>query len=97
MVEADGAAAALKLLDAHPDIALLFTDVVMPEVNGRKLADEARRRRPGLKVLYTTGYSRNALMHNGTLDTGVHLLGKPFTIEELAARIREALDTPDPA
>jgi signal transduction histidine kinase/CheY-like chemotaxis protein len=97
VVEADGAAAALKLLDAHPDIALLFTDVVMPKVNGRKLADEARRRRPGLKVLYTTGYSRNALMHNGTLDTGVHLLGKPFMIEELAARIREALDTPDPA
>ncbi|MET0335670.1 MAG: PAS domain S-box protein, partial [Rhizobacter sp.] len=58
VLEADGAAAALKLIDANPDIALLFTDVVMPEVNGRKLADEALRRRPGLKVLFTTGYTR---------------------------------------
>lgn len=55
VLEADGAAAALRLLDAHPGIALLFTDVVMPEVNGRKLADEALRRRPDLKVLFTTG------------------------------------------
>ena len=94
VLEADGAAAALKLLAAHPEIALLFTDVVMPEVNGRKLADEARRRRPGLKVLFTTGYTRNAVVHNGVLDPGVQLIGKPFTIEELAARVREVLDTP---
>ncbi len=60
VLEADGAAAALKLIDAHPEIDLLFTDVVMPDVNGRKLAEEALRRRPGLKVLFTTGYTRNA-------------------------------------
>jgi DNA-binding NtrC family response regulator len=82
------------MLDAHTEIALLFTDVVMPEVNGRKLADEACRRRPGLKVLFTTGYTRNAVVHNGVLDPGVHLIGKPFTIEALAARVREVLDEP---
>jgi hypothetical protein len=64
----------------------------MPEPNGRKLADEALRRRPELKVLFTTGYTRNAVVHNGVLDAGVHLIGKPFTIEELAVRVREVLD-----
>lgn len=92
VLAADCAATALRLLDAHPEIVLLFTDVVMPEVNGRQLADEARRRRPGLKVLFTTGYSRNAVVHNGVLDPGVQLIGKPFTVEELAARVRAALD-----
>jgi PAS domain S-box-containing protein len=94
VIEADGAATALRLLDAHPDIALLFTDVVMPEMNGRKLADEALRRRPNLKVLFTTGYTRNAVVHNGVLDAGVELIGKPFTIEELATKVRAVLDAP---
>ncbi|GHC89211.1 hypothetical protein GCM10007320_36630 [Pseudorhodoferax aquiterrae] len=94
VLEADGAAAALRLIDAHPDIDLLFTDVVMPEVNGRKLADEALKRRPQLKVLFTTGYTRNAVVHNGVLDPGVQLIGKPYTIEELATRVREVLDAP---
>ncbi len=95
VVEADGAAAALRLLDEHPEIALMFTDVVMPDVNGAKLADEARRRRPELRVLFTTGYTRNAVVHNGVLDPGVELIGKPFTIEELAAKVRAVLDAPD--
>ena len=82
----------MRLLEAHADIALLFTDVVMPGMNGRKLADEACRRRPGLKVLFTTGYTRNAVVHNGVLDAGVHLIGKPFTLDELASRVREVLD-----
>ena len=90
--EADGAAAALRILDAHLEIALLFTDIVMPDVNGLKLADEALRRRPDLKLLFTTGYTRNAFVHNGVLDPGVELIGKPFTIEELAAKVREVLD-----
>jgi PAS domain S-box-containing protein len=94
VLEADGAASALRLLDAHPNIALLFTDVVMPEVNGRKLAEEARRRRPGLKVLFTTGYTRNAVVHNGVLDPGVELIGKPFTLDELAAKVRAVIDMP---
>ena len=88
VLEADGAASALRLLDGHGEIALLFTDVVMPDVNGAKLAEEARRRRPDLKVLFTTGYTRNAVVHNGVLDPGVELIGKPFTLEELAAKVR---------
>ncbi len=92
VLEADGAAKALEILSAQPSISLLFTDVVMPDVNGKKLADEARRRRPDLKVLFTTGYTRNAIVHNGTLDAGVEMIGKPFTIEELAVKIRQVLD-----
>lgn len=91
VVAADGAEAALRHIDTIPDIALLFTDIVMPEVNGRKLAEEASRRRPGLKVLYTTGFTRNAVVHDGVLDPGVHLLQKPFTLEDLAHKVREAL------
>ncbi len=91
-LEADGATEALRLLDMHPEIALLFTDIVMPEIDGRNLADEAMRRRPGLKVVFTTGYTRNAVVHNGVLDAGVRLLTKPFTLDELSAKLREALD-----
>ncbi len=88
---ADGAAA-LAILDREPGIDLLFTDVVMPGMNGRQLADEALRRRPGLKVLFTTGYTRNAIIHQGRLDPGVDLLGKPYTFDDLANRIRALLD-----
>jgi PAS domain S-box-containing protein len=92
VIEADGAVAALRLLDSDPEIALLFTDIVMPDINGRKLADEALRRRPGLKVLYTTGYTRNAVVHNGVVDPGVELISKPFTVEQLATKIRSVLE-----
>ena len=91
VLEAEGATAALRLLDAHPEVDLLFTDVVMPDVNGRKLADEAMRRRPGLKVLFTTGYTRNAVVHNGALDAGVEMLAKPFTLQELGLKARALL------
>lgn len=93
VLEADGAVAAMRLIEAHPEIALLFTDVVMPEINGAKLAEEVRRRRPDIKVLFTTGYTRNAVVHNGVLDPCVQMIGKPFTLEELAAKLREVLDT----
>ena len=92
VIEADGAVLALRLLDSDRDIQLLFTDVVMPDMNGARLAEEARRRRPGLKVLYTTGYSRNAVVHNGVLDPGVHIIMKPFSLEVLARKVREVLD-----
>jgi PAS domain S-box-containing protein len=84
---------ALDTLDREPDIDLLFTDVVMPGGrNGRQLADEAVKRRPTLKVLFTTGYTRNAIIHHGRLDPGVNLIGKPYTFEELGTRVRTLLD-----
>ncbi|MFS2049582.1 PAS domain-containing protein [Variovorax sp. Varisp41] len=92
VLEADGAAAALRQLEAHPEIALLFTDVVMPEVNGARLAEEVRRRWPAVKILFTTGYTRNAVVHNGVLDAGVELIGKPFTLEALAVKVRQVLE-----
>jgi signal transduction histidine kinase len=90
-VHADGAASALSQLEGRSDIALLFTDIVMPEVNGRKLADEAVRRQPNLRVLFTTGFTRNAVVHNGILDAGVDLLVKPFTLDQLAIKLREII------
>jgi CheY-like chemotaxis protein len=79
------------LISTRPDIALLLTDVVMPDVNGRKLADEALKRRPDLPVLFMTGYTRNAIVHNGVLDPGVHLLSKPYTVAQLGAKLHELL------
>jgi DNA-binding NtrC family response regulator len=73
-------------------VKLLFTDVVMPEINGKKLAEEAMRRRPDLKVLFTTGYARNAVVHGNVLDRGAQLLSKPFTPDQLAATVRAVLD-----
>jgi len=82
----------LEVIRQHPHISLLLTDIVMPRLNGRKLADEARQMLPELRVLYTTGYTRNAVVHNGVLDPGVALLPKPFTIAQLANRVRAVLD-----
>ena len=93
VIEARGGAEALEALAAHPDIKLLFTDLVMPEMNGRRLADEALKRRRDLKVLFTTGYTRDAVVHNGTLDPGVNLLQKPASLEQLAAKVRAVLKT----
>ena len=92
VVEASGPAQALRLLDEGREATLLFTDVVMPDMSGRELADRAREKRPGLRVLYTTGYTRNAIVHNGMLDPGTNLLTKPFSFEELAAKVRKILD-----
>ena len=83
-VSASSGADALRIIDENPEVALLFTDIVMPEMNGRALSDAARARRPDLKVLYTTGYTRNAVVHNGMLDAGVAFLPKPFTVTQLA-------------
>jgi two-component system NtrC family sensor kinase len=86
-------AAALKLLASEPNITLLFTDVILPNgMNGRQLADEARRRQPTLRVLYATGYTRNAIIHHGRLDADVELLTKPFSAEALARKVRQILD-----
>lgn len=83
---------ALQKLADNPGVALLFTDIVMPVMNGRKLAEEALARLPQLKVIFTTGFTRNAVVHNGVLDHDVHFLAKPFTIEQLAAKLRDVLD-----
>jgi CheY-like chemotaxis protein len=91
-LDAANAAEALALIDANPTIDLLFTDVIMPgAMNGRLLADEAQRRRPALKILYTSGYTENAIVHHGRLDSGVLLLAKPYRKSELARMIRMAL------
>jgi signal transduction histidine kinase/CheY-like chemotaxis protein len=85
--------AALETLDRRPDIDLLFTDIVMPGgLNGRQLADKAMLRRPELKVLFTTGYTRNAIVHNGRLDAGVQMISKPYSFSELGAKVRALLD-----
>jgi FixJ family two-component response regulator len=66
----------------------------MPGINGRELADAAVRRRPALKVLFTTGYTRDAIVHHGRLDPGIHLIGKPFSFQVLAVKVRARLDGP---
>ena len=84
---------ALAQLESEERIDLLFTDVVMTmDMTGRQLADHARGMRPSLPVLFTTGYSRNAIFHQGRLDAGVNLLGKPYTQAELARKVRAMLD-----
>jgi len=93
VVQASDAAQALTVLTMQPRIDLLFTDVVMPDLDGRRLADKARETRPDLKVLYTTGYTRNAIVHNGMLDADVALIAKPFTIEQIALKVRQVLDS----
>jgi PAS domain S-box-containing protein len=92
VLEADGAEAALALLAEHPDVALLFTDMVMPQVDGRRLAAEARRRWPGLKVLFATGYSATAARDQEPPGEQARLISKPYTLEELGRTLRQVLE-----
>jgi len=92
VIGAKDAPSALLALESHPEIALLFTDVELPGLNGPDLAKEALARWPGLGVLYTTGYSTNAVVHRGILDREVMSINEPFTLAELATTMREALD-----
>jgi CheY-like chemotaxis protein len=91
-LDAANASEALDIIDNNPNIDLLFTDVIMPgRMNGRHLVDEALKRRPALKTLFTSGYTENAIVHHGRLDSGVLLLAKPYRKSELARMIRLAL------
>jgi CheY-like chemotaxis protein len=93
VAEAASGPAALRVLESLPEIQLLFTDVGLPEgLDGRQLADKALIRRPDLKVLFTSGYTRDAIVHAGRLDAGVALIGKPFTYAALADKVRKVLD-----
>jgi len=93
VVEAGDGPTALRLLRREAHVDLLFTDVVLPGgMTGAQVAREARDIQPGLKVLFTTGYARNAIVHNGRLDPGVQLITKPYTFTDLASKIRDVLD-----
>jgi len=93
IIEAKDSATALRLLDADKKFDLLLTDVVLPGKNGRELADEVERRRPGTKIIFMTGYSRNAIVHHGRLDPGTELIQKPLIERVLARKIRQLLDS----
>jgi PAS domain S-box-containing protein len=90
--EADGAKAALAILDETDDIELLFTDVIMPNGTGYDLARVARERRPHLKVLFTTGYSEHFVKSGDAADFGAHLITKPYRKQELASKLRSVLE-----
>ncbi|MGC2116055.1 MAG: ATP-binding protein [Pseudolabrys sp.] len=92
VIEAKDSATALRLLDADKKFDLLLTDVVLPGKNGRELATEVENRRPRTKVIFMTGYSRNAIVHHGRLDPGTELIQKPLVERVLARKIRQVLD-----
>ncbi len=97
VIDAPDGAAAIKISQAHPGpIHLLLTDVIMPGMNGRELANKLSPTRPEMRVLYMSGYTENHIGHNGTLDEGITLLQKPFTLSALRSKVREMLDTPLP-
>jgi signal transduction histidine kinase len=94
VLAASDAKEALRLLSDGKHVDLLFTDIVLPgAITGRVLADQAKDIRPDLRVLYTTGYTRNAIVHQGRLDPDVHLLNKPYTQQSLARKVRDMLDS----
>jgi CheY-like chemotaxis protein len=91
VLQAESGEQALGLINEHKGTRLLLTDVVMPGMNGRRLAEVATQRKPEMKVLFMTGYSRNAIVHQGRLDPGVNLIQKPVTSEHLALAVRKLL------
>ena len=92
-IEVGEAASALKVLQSDVKIDLLITDVGLPGgMNGKELADAARKRRADLKVLFITGYAENATISNGQLEPKMHVLSKPFAIDALASRIRSIIE-----
>jgi YesN/AraC family two-component response regulator len=95
VLEAQSGGDALLLCEHHPSpIHLLLTDVVMPHMSGRQLADRLKLIRPEMKVLYMSGYADNAVIHHGILDTDIALLQKPLTLESLTRKVRLVLAQP---
>jgi CheY-like chemotaxis protein len=93
VIEAADGAVAMQIVVAHEGVIhLLLTDVIMPGMNGRELAQRVSEMRPNVKVLYMSGYTENVIGHNGTLDAGVRLLQKPFNLRDLKDKVREVLD-----
>ncbi|MBY0530591.1 MAG: response regulator [Xanthobacteraceae bacterium] len=93
VLEAADGASALRILETRPEIRFMFTDVGLPgDYNGKELADEARRRRPYLRVLYTTGYARADILRQGRLDANAQVVTKPFTFDELSTKVRSVFD-----
>ena len=93
VLDAENGQVGLQLLERHPEIQVLFTDIGLPGgMNGRQLADIAKKRKPDLRVLYTTAYARNAIVHDGRLDPGVQLLSKPYTQAALSNKLRDIID-----
>ncbi len=85
---------ALKLLESHEgSVQLLLTDVVMPDMGGRELAERLHHSHPGMKVLFTSGYTDDAIVHYGVLDEGVNFIGKPYSVADLTHKVREVLDS----
>jgi len=97
VLEAMDGRSALELMQANSEIALLFTDVVMPGMTGRELANKAVQLHRSLKLLFSTGYTRNAIVHNGVVDAGTNFLQKPYSLNDLARRIRRVLDADGPS
>ena len=93
VLEAADGTAALRILESRPEVRFMFTDVGLPgDYNGKELADEARRRRPYLRVLYTTGYARTDILRQGRLDANAQVVTKPFTFDELSTKVRAVFD-----
>jgi len=93
VLEASSGPRALEVLSRHHNVALVVTDVMLGDaMNGRRMAEEARKLQPGIRILYMSGYTEDAIVHHGRLDHGVHFIQKPFRKQDLARKAREALD-----
>ncbi len=94
VLDANSGEEAMRICEAHPEpIQLVVTDVIMPGMNGREVYERMAQLRPGLKVLYMSGYTQSAIVHRGVLESGTAFVQKPFTIPAFLERVREVLDT----
>jgi len=91
VIHAEGSGSAREKLDANPNIAVLFTDIVMPGIDGLQLGVETLRLRPDIKILYTSGFARDAIVHSGKLDSGLNFIAKPFTLAQISAKMTDVL------